>query len=85
VAATNHEEAPEKPKGLDQAEVAYQEWQAFDSRAKGNWRALPARESYQESFGQRVCRYYQSQAESYQGWQASRQATQEDCQEDSEV
>jgi len=67
-ADTNHEEAAEKPKGLDQAEVAYQEWQALDSRVKSHWRALPARESNQESFGQRVCRYYQSQAESNQSW-----------------
>jgi hypothetical protein len=60
---TNHEGTPEVFKGLDKAEVAYQEWQALYSRPESYRGALSTGESYQGSFGQRVCRYYESQAE----------------------
>src|SRR6056300_423445 len=61
-ADTNHEGTTEVTQSLDKAKVAYQEWQAIYSRPQSYRGALSTGESYQGSFGQRVCRYYESEA-----------------------
>jgi hypothetical protein len=63
VVGTSHNESTTtQSQSLDKAKVAYQEWQALYSRPESYWGALSTGESYQGSFGQRVCRYYESEA-----------------------
>ena len=65
----NNEGSSTQSESLDKAKVAYQEWKAIYSRPESYRGALSTGESYQGSFGQRVCRHYESQAQGNQSRQ----------------
>jgi len=67
VTATNGEESVSKvPRQLDQAKVAYQEWQAIYTRLQSYRGAVSTGESYQGSFAKRVCGYESQEASGHQ-------------------
>tara|TARA_R100000995_G_scaffold7260_1_gene3230 strand:- start:4060 stop:4434 length:375 start_codon:yes stop_codon:yes gene_type:complete len=51
-------------KELDKAEVAHEIRKAFNARVASHWGALSAISGYPCALSQRICRNYQSQAES---------------------
>jgi len=64
VVDTRRESTTTQSQSLDKAEVAYQKWEALYSRPQSYRGAISPGESNYKSFGQRVCGYYESQAES---------------------
>jgi hypothetical protein len=57
------QEIATKPQRLDQTEVAYEVRQTFYTRPKSDRRTVSTGEGDQGSIGQRICRYYEIQAE----------------------